>query len=357
MDVIIETNAGACIYFSDDDDRSAGAEVTADVDTLFGRADIILKVKEPKYNVNAVRHEIEMMKDESILITFLHPATPSNHKIVRMLKDKKITSLTMDGIPRITKAQKMDALTSMSTVTGYKSVLIAANHLQKFVPMIGTAVGSIKPSKFLVVGAGVVGLQAIATIKRLGGIITVIDIRPKAREEAISLGAKVGGFDVPADLATGEGGYAKSLPAEWIEQERELIKPFLEDADAVILSALVPGEIAPVLITDEMIASMKPGSVIVDVSIDQGGNCAVTEAGKQIIRHNVLVSGLQNIPGRMAIHSTWLYAINMYNYVENLFKNGDFKPDLEDEIVKNSLVTHNGMILHKGTLKALGESH
>lgn len=263
----------------------------------------------------------------------------------------------MDGIPRITKAQKMDALTSMSTVTGYKSVLIAANHLQKFVPMIGTAVGSIKPSKFLVVGAGVVGLQAIATIKRLGGIITVIDIRPKAREEAISLGAKVGGFDVPADLATGEGGYAKSLPAEWIEQERELIKPFLEDADAVILSALVPGEIAPVLITDEMIASMKPGSVIVDVSIDQGGNCAVTEAGKQIIRHNVLVSGLQNIPGRMAIHSTWLYAINMYNYVENLFKNGDFKPDLEDEIVKNSLVTHNGMILHKGTLKALGESH
>ncbi len=357
FDVIIESNAGAGIYFSDEDYRSAGAEVTADVETLFGRADIILKVKEPKYNVNAGRHEIEMMKDESILITFLHPATPSNHKIVRMLKDKKITSLTMDGIPRITKAQKMDALTSMSTVTGYKSVLIAANHLQKFVPMIGTAVGSIKPSKFLVVGAGVVGLQAIATIKRLGGIITVIDIRPKAREEAISLGAKVGGFDVPADLATGEGGYAKSLPAEWIEQERELIKPFLEDADAVILSALVPGEIAPVLITDEMIASMKPGSVIVDVSIDQGGNCAVTEAGKQIIRHNVLVSGLQNIPGRMAIHSTWLYAINMYNYVENLFKNGDFKPDLEDEIVKNSLVTHNGMILHKGTLKALSESH
>lgn len=355
--VIIESNAGAGIFYTDEDYRSAGAEVIADVETLFARADIILKVKEPKYNVNAGRHEIEMMKGESILITFLHPATPSNHKIVRMLKDKRITSLTMDGIPRIPNAQKMDALTSMSTVTGYKSVLIAANQLQKFVPMIGTAVGSIKPSKFLVVGAGVVGLQAIATIKRLGGIITAVDIRQKAREEAISLGAKIGGFDVPADLATGEGGYAKSLPVEWIEKEREILKPLVEDADAVILSALVPGEIAPILITDEMTASMRSGSVIVDVSIDQGGNCAVTEPGKQIIKHNVIVDGLQNIPGRMAIHSTWLYATNMYNYVENLFKNGDFKPDLDDEIVKNSLVTHDGIILHKGTLKAFGESN
>jgi len=355
--VIIESNAGAGIFYTDEDYRSAGAEVIEDVVTFFARADIILKVKEPKYNVNAGRHEIEMMKGESILITFLHPATPSNHKIVRMLKDKRITSLTMDGIPRIPNAQKMDALTSMSTVTGYKSVLIAANQLQKFVPMIGTAVGSIKPSKFLVVGAGVVGLQAIATIKRLGGIITAVDIRQKAREEAISLGAKIGGFDVPADLATGEGGYAKSLPAEWIEKEREILKPLVEDADAVILSALVPGEIAPILITDEMTASMRSGSVIVDVSIDQGGNCAVTEPGKQIIKHNVIVDGLQNIPGRMAIHSTWLYATNMYNYVENLFKNGDFKPDLDDEIVKNSLVTHDGIILHKGTLKAFGESN
>ncbi len=353
--VILESNAGAAIFYSDEDYRSAGAEIVADAETLYGRADIILKVKEPRYNVNAGKHEVEMMKDESILVAFLHPATPSNHSLVKMLRDKKITSLTMDSIPRTPNAQKMDALTSMSTVTGYKAVLLAANRLQKFVPMIGTAIGPIRPSRFLVVGAGVVGLQAIATIKRLGGMITAVDIRQKAREEATSLGAAIGGFDVPSGLAAGEGGYAKSLPAEWIEREREVLRPLVADADVVILSALVPGEVAPVLVSDEMIASMKPGSVIVDVSIDQGGNCAVTEAGRHIVRHNVTVDGLQNIPGRVAVHSTWLYAANMYNYVENLFKGGDFRPDLEDEIVRSTLVTHEGRILHQGTLKALDE--
>lgn len=355
--VIVESSAGAGIFYSDDDYRSAGAEIIDDVAALYGKADIILKVKEPNYNVKAGKHEVEMIKNGSILITFLHPATPSNHAMIRALNDKGITSFTMDGIPRTPNAQKLDALTSMSTVTGYKSVLLAANQLQKFVPMINTAVGSIKPSKFLIVGAGVVGLQAIATVKRLGGIITAVDIRLKAREEAISLGAKIGGFDVPAELATAEGGYAKSLPADWIEREREILKPLVADADAVILSALVPGEVAPVLITEDMIASMKPGSVIVDVSIDQGGNCSVTEAGKQIVRHNVIIDGLQNIPGRVAVHSTWLYATNMYNYVENLFKNGDFRPDFDDEIVSNSLVTYNGKIVHTGTRKAMGETN
>lgn len=355
--VIVESNAGAAIYYSDEDYRSAGAEIVADAETLYGRADIILKVKEPRYNVNTGKHEIEMMKDESILIAFLHPAAPPNHSLVKMLRDKKITSLTMDGIPRTPNAQKMDALTSMSTVTGYKAVLLAANRLQKFVPMIGTAIGPIRPARFLVVGTGVVGLQAIATIKRLGGMITAVDIRQKAREEATSLGAAIGGFDVPADLAAGEGGYAKSLPAEWLERERELLRPLVADADVVILSALVPGEVAPVLVSDEMTASMKPGSVIVDVSVDQGGNCALTEAGRHIVRHNVTVEGLQNIPGRVAVHSTWLYAANMYNYVGNLFKGGDFRPDLEDEIVRSSLVTHKGRILHQGTLKALDESN
>ncbi|HOS71285.1 MAG TPA: NAD(P) transhydrogenase subunit alpha [Bacteroidales bacterium] len=355
--VILESNAGAGIFYSDEDYRSAGAEIVADAETLYGRADIILKVKEPRYNVNAGKHEVEMMKDESILIAFLHPATPSNHSLVKMLRDKKITSLTMDGIPRTPNAQKMDALTSMSTVTGYKAVLLAANRLQKFVPMIGTAIGPVRPSRFLVVGAGVVGLQAIATAKRLGGMISAVDIRQKAREEATSLGAAIGGFDVPGDLALGRGGYAKSLPAEWLEKEREALRPLMADADVVILSALVPGEVAPVLVTDEMIASMKPGSVIVDVSIDQGGNCAVTEAGRHIVRHNVTIDGLQNIPGRVAIHSTWLYATNMYYYVENLFKGGDFRPDLEDEIVRSSLVTHEGRIVHQGTLKAMDQSN
>ena len=354
--VTVETRAGEGIFCSDEKYAKAGAEIITDVESLYGQADIILKVKEPRYNDRVSRHEIEMMKGESILITFLHPAAPSNHKTIKMLRDKGITSFTMDGIPRTSRAQRMDALTSMSTVTGYKSVLIAANHLPKFIPMIGTAIGSVKPAKFLVVGVGVVGLQAIATIKRLGGIMTVVDIRPAAREEAISLGAKVGGFEVPPELAIGKWGYASALPSEWLEKEREALAPLVEDADVVILSALIPGEVAPILVTDEMVAKMRAGSVIVDIAIDQGGNCAITEAGKEITKHEVLISGLQNIPGRMPVHSSWLYANNIFNYVENLFKKGVGKLDLEDEIVQNSLVTYQGKIVHAGMLKALGEA-
>lgn len=354
--IIVETKAGAGIFFGDEEYTQAGAEIITDVASLYGQADIVLKVKEPRYNDEVGKHEIEMMKGESILITFLHPAAPANHNIVKMLRDKGITSFTMDSIPRTSKAQRMDALTSMSTVTGYKAVLIAANHLPKFIPMIGTAIGSIKPAQFLVVGAGVVGLQAIATIKRLGGVITVVDIRPEAREAAVSLGAKIGGFEAPPELAIGKWGYARALPTEWLAKEREVLTLLLAEADAVILSALVPGEVAPILITDEMVVKMKAGAVIVDVAIDQGGNCAITEAGQEIIKHNVFISGLQNIPGRMPVHATWLYANNMFNYVENLFKKGVGEPNFEDEIAQNSLVTRQGKIVHTGTLKALGEA-
>lgn len=353
--VAVETGAGKGIFSDDEEYRKVGAEIVPDLKALYEQADVVLKVKEPMFNETVGKHEIEMMRNDGILITFLHPAAPSNHEIVRMLRDKGITSFTMDGIPRTSRAQKMDALTSMSTVTGYKSVLIAANHLLTFIPMIGTAIGSIKPAKFLVIGAGVVGLQSIATIKRLGGIITAVDIRPEAREEAVSLGAKIGGFEVPLELVTGTGGYAKALPPDWLEKERAALIPLLKEADAIIVSALVPGEVAPILITEEMVVAMKAGSVIVDVSIDQGGNCAITEAGKEVWRDGVLISGLKNIPGRMPVHSTWLYANNMFNYVENLFKNGVGKPDLEDEIVRSSLVTCDGKIVHEGTLKALGE--
>jgi len=289
-------------------------------------------------------------------VTFIHPAAPANHEIVRMLRDKNITSFTMDGIPRTSRAQKMDALTSMSTVTGYKSVLIAAGHLPVFVPMIGTAIGAIKPAACLVIGAGVVGLQAIATAKRLGGVVTAFDIRPEAREEARSLGAKVGGFEVPEELAKGKGGYARALPAEWLDKERQALTPLLAGSDMVIASALVPGEVAPILITEEMLKGMKPGSVIVDVAIDQGGNCSATEAGKEAAKHGVMISGLKNIPGSVPVHATWLYANNMFSYLENLFKNGPGKPDMDDDIVQSSLVTHAGAIVHEGTLKAFKQT-
>jgi len=355
FDVAVETGAGAGIFASDEDYAKAGAHIYSDVEELFTKADLILKVKQPYRNAKTGKSEVDMLREGGALITFLHPAAPGNHDMIRGLRNKNITSFTMDGIPRISRAQRMDALSSMSTVTGYKAVLMAACHLPKFIPMIGTAIGAIQPAKTLMIGAGVVGLQAVATAKRLGSVVEAIDIRENARQEANSLGAKVTGFEVPAEAALGEGGYAKALTAELLEQERKAIAPSVEKADIVILSALVPGEMAPILITEEMVARMRPGSVIMDISIDQGGNCALTESGVVVEKHGVTISGIANVPGSVPVHSAWLYANNMYYYVENLFKKGVGNFDLEDEIVKHSLVTYKGKILFAGALKAMGE--
>jgi H+-translocating NAD(P) transhydrogenase subunit alpha len=351
--VAVEAGAGEGVLISDDAYRTAGAAVAADVEKLFAEADIVLKVKQPEFNQQKGKHEVDMLRNDSILITFLHPAAPGNHEMIRNLQKKNITALTMDGIPRISRAQRMDALSSMSAVTGYKSVIMAANRLPKFIPMIGTAIGTIKPAHFLVIGIGVVGLQAIATAKRLGGVIKTLDIRHNASIEAESLGGKVIPFDIPQDLAVGTGGYAKSLGSDWLEKERNLIADHLAEVDVVILSALVPGEVAPILITREMVATMKPGSVIIDVSVDQGGNCEATEPGQFIEKNGVHICGIQNIPGRMAVHASWLYANNLYYYVENLFKKGNGGIDLDDEIVRNSLVTYQSRIVHEGALKAM----
>ncbi len=353
FDVAVESTAGDGILIADDEFKMAGATLISSVKELLAASDVVLKVKQPIFNDQVGMHEVDMLNKDSILITFLHPAAPGNHEMVRQLRDKNITAFTMDGIPRISRAQRMDALSSMSTVTGYKSVIMAANQMPKFIPMIGTAIGMVKPAQFLVIGAGVVGLQAIATARRLGAVVKALDIRKDACTEAESLGAKVIEFDIPQDIVLGEGGYAKSLEKEWLEIERNIMKPHLEEADVVILSALVPGEVAPILLTEEMVSVMKPGSVIMDISVDQGGNCQVTEPGRYMQTAGVTVCGIQNIPGRMAVHASWLYANNMYYYIENLFKNGIGTLDLEDEIVRNSLVVHEGTLYHQGALKAM----
>lgn len=356
FEVLVESSAGEGALCSDEEYAKAGARMEADAEALFSSSDLILKVKQPNFNERTGRHEVEMMREGAILITFLHPAAPGNHEMIRGLRDRRITAFTMDGIPRISRAQRMDALTSMSTVTGYKSVLMAANYFPKFVPMIGTAIGTVKPARFLIIGAGVVGLQAMATAKRLGGVVKAVDIREDARIGAKSLGVKIGGFDVPSQLAIGEGGYAKALPPEWLQEERAALGPLLQEADILILSALVPGEVAPVLVTEDMVGSMKPGAVIADISIDQGGNCAATEPGKETVQCGVLVCGRLNIPGSMPVDASWLYSNNMYYYVENLFKKGVGTLDLEDDIVQHSLVTHQARIMHEGTLKAMNET-
>jgi proton-translocating NAD(P)+ transhydrogenase subunit alpha len=354
FDVLVETKAGLGAFTDDDTYRKAGAEIAADAAEVFEKSDVILKVKEPQFNEQFNKHEIDMLKENQTLITFIHPATPSNHEDVKKMQARNITTFTMDGIPRISRAQRMDPLTSMSAITGYKAIIIAAANFPKFIPMVGTSIGMIKPANILVIGTGVVGLQAIATGKRLGGVVKAVDIRPDAQKEAESLGVKVVGFDAPPEMVIGKGGYAKALSNEWLEKEREALKPLVAESDIIVLSALVPGEVAQHLITKEMVETMKPGSVIVDVSIDQGGNCEMTDPGKELIHQGVYICGIKNIPGSLPVHSSWLYANNLYYFVENLFKDGAEEFDMNDEIIKDALVTHKGKLYHQGTLKAMG---
>ncbi len=352
--VLVEKGAGLNSLMSDSDYEKVGAKIVADVQELFNQSDIILKVKEPVFNSEIGKHEVDMLKKGQILITFLHPAAPKNHEMIKSLAKSGATSLTLDGIPRISRAQTMDALTSMSAVAGYKSVLLAANKLAKFVPMTGTAVGMIQPSKVVVIGTGVAGLQAVSTAKRLGAVVTAVDIRPDAIEHSKSLGAKVLDPGVPADVAIGKGGYAKSLPSEWLIKEREAIRNLVIDADIVIATALVPGKLAPVLITEEMVKNMKPGSVIMDVAIDQGGNCELSESGVVAEHYGVTVDGTNNIPGMVASSSTWMFSKNVYNLVAAFVKDGQFIIDREDEIIASTLVTMDGELLHSGAREAMG---
>lgn len=351
--VIVEKTAGEGSYFQDNQYAEAGAVILNDAAAVYQQAQIILKVKEPQFNTKQNCHEVDMMHAGQYLITFIHPAAPANHDMVRQMAAKGVISLTLDGVPRITRAQNMDALTSMSTCAGYKGIIIAAGHLAKFIPQIFCAVGSIKPAQALIVGAGVAGLQAIATAKRLGAIVSAMDIRPAAAEQAKSLGAKLIETPVPENEAVGEGGYAKALSEELLEKERAALAEAIRDMDIVFLSALVPGKQAPVLITDEMLKAMKPGSCVVDVSVDQGGNCASTVPGEEVVKHGVMVSGIKNIPGTLPTSSTWMFAQNIYNLLKYLIKDDAVNLDMTDEIVQGTLATFDGKVVHAGALEAM----
>lgn len=354
MTVLVEAGAGVKSLYYDEQYREAGAEMVVNVEHLFEKSDLILKVKEPLFNENVGKHEVEMMYPGQFLITFIHPASPVNHNMVRQLAARGVTSLTLDSIPRISRAQNMDALTSMSTCAGYKGIIMAADDLSVFMPQMFTAVGMLKPANVLVIGAGVAGLQALATARRLGAITYAMDIRPAANEQAKSVGARIIETGVPEELAVGKGGYAQKLPEKWLAKEREVLAGVLKDMDIVFCCALIPGKVAPVLITGEMVKSMKNGAVIVDISIDQGGNCEVTPAGRKEVIHNVMIQGIKNIPGLIPTSSTWMFSQNVYNLVKYLSKDGEVTLDLNDEIVRSILVTHKGEIVHEGTREAMG---
>ena len=352
--VYVEKSAGIGALHADEAYAAAGAIMCETAQEVYDAAELILKVKEPQFNKQVGKHEVEMMHAGQYLITFIHPAAPVNHEMVKNMAAAGIISMSIEGVPRISRAQSMDALTSMSTCAGYKGMLMAASDLAKFMPMMPTAAGMIKPCNVMVAGVGVAGLQALATAKRLGAKTFAIDIRPAAAEQATSLGAKLVESGVDPALAIGQGGYALELPEDVLAAERELIAKVLPDMDVVFLSALVPGRLAPILITEDMVKTMKPGSVIVDIAIDQGGNCAITTPGVRDVKHGVVLEGIKNIPGMLAASSTFMYAANMYNLVKYLTKDGYLNLDESDDIVSGMLTTKDGKVVHAGALAAMG---
>lgn len=354
--VLIESGAGEDVFFTDQNYKEKGAEIIEKTEDLFNEANVILKVKEPNYNENLNKHEVELMKENSTLICFLHPANPENHETVNMLAKKNITSFTLDSIPRIARAQQMDALTSMSTAAGYKTAILAAYHLGRFIPMMPTASGVIPPAEFLVVGTGVVGLQAIGVAKRLGAKVKSIDIRDEANEQAKSLGAELIPFEVPQELAVGEGGYAKRLPEEWYEKEREILAPYIKKSDVVITSGLIPGEVSPILISKETVNDMKKGSVIIDIAVDQGGNCELTKPGEEYMQNGVMISGRKNLPANLPEDATSMFSHNIWHFLSYIFKDGKVQINNEDEVIREPIVTLKGEIIHKGTLQSMGKA-
>ena len=353
--VLFEKGAGVGSHYMDEAYAEAGAILVEDVAEIFARAEVILKVKEPLFNEAKNKHELDMMHAGQYLISFIHPASPSNHPMVKQMAEKGIIGLTLDGIPRISRAQAMDALSSMSACAGYKGMIMGINDISKFVPFVTSAVGRLKPATVLVIGAGVAGLRALATAKGLGAMVYATDIRPEANKNAESLGATIVETGVPSEIAVSpDGKHANQLPEKWLEVERENLRDIVSKSDIIFCSALIQGKVAPVLITEEMVKSMQPGSCIVDISIDQGGNCEITTPGEVEVKHGVTIQGIKNIPGMLSTSSTIMFSKNIYNLLVYLTKDGKINLDLSDEITSSILVTKDGVIVHEGTLEAMG---
>ncbi|MEO8286788.1 MAG: Re/Si-specific NAD(P)(+) transhydrogenase subunit alpha [Chloroflexota bacterium] len=351
VQVVVETNAGLESSFLDEAYEKAGAKIVPDAATLYSQSDMICKVQRPVVNAQTGKNEVAMMKPGSVLITFFAPLI--NHDIVRDLVAGKITSFSMDAIPRTTRAQSMDALSSMSTVAGYKAVLIAANSMGKFFPMLMTAAGTVPPVRVFVLGAGVAGLMAIATARRLGAVVEAFDVRPVVKEQVESLGAKFVEMPIEEQTQTA-GGYATALSEEAHKREVELLHKHVQASDVVITTALIPGRPAPELVNEDMVKDMKPGSVIVDLAAENGGNVTLTEPGCDFIRHNVRIIGPLNVPSMMPIHASQLYSKNVSNLLGLLLtKDGQFNLNMEDDIVAGTLITTDGEIKHAGVASAM----
>ena len=350
LEVWVEAGAGEQSFFSDAAYEAAGAKIISDTATLWGEADILLKVGIPQERDG--QSEINMLRSGSVFIGFLNPL--GQPTVVQQMTERRVTAFSIEMIPRSTRAQSMDALSSQASVAGYKAVLIAAAALPKYFPMLTTAAGTIAPAKVFIMGAGVAGLQAIATARRLGAVVEAFDIRPAVKEEVQSLGAKFVEVQLNEETVAA-GGYAKEVSEASKQRTQEVVAEHVKHADVVITTAQVPGRKAPILVTEEMVAQMKPGSVIVDLAADQGGNCACTAPGKDVQKNGVTIIGPINLPSSMPVHASQLYAKNLATLVQLLLKDKMFDLNFEDDIIASACVTHAGEIRNQRVLDALAQ--
>src|SRR5215211_7459464 len=332
VEVLVESGAGAEAGFLDQAYEQSGAQVVGEA---FSGVDAVVKVQQPSDG------EVAKLGEGQILVAFLQPLV--NGDLVRALAKRRVTAFSMDSIPRITRAQPMDALSSQSTVSGYKGALIAAGHLPKFMPMLTTAAGTIPPARILILGAGVAGLQAIATARRLGAVVSAFDVRPAVKEQVESLGATFLELDVEG--AEGQGGYAVALSDDQHEREQELIARHVAESDAVITTALIPGRQAPLLVTAEAVRAMRHGSVVVDVAAEAGGNAEPTEPGQTVVKDGVTIVGETNLAATMPIHASQMYSRNVYTFLDHLIDDARLTLDFDDEITRETCVTHEGRVL------------
>lgn len=345
LDVLVERGAGAQAMIPDAQFEEAGATLTDDAAAVW-QSDVVVKVAPP------VAEEMVRLGKDSVLIGFLQPLT--NAEGVRALAASGATAFALEAVPRISRAQSMDALSSQSNIAGYRAALMGAQEMGRFYPMLMTAAGTIRPATVLVLGAGVAGLQAIATARRLGAVVQGFDVRAAVKEQVESLGATFLEFDLGGDLE-GEGGYAKELTPEQQAKQQELMAEAIGKVDVVITTALVPGRRAPILVTEDAVKLMKPGSVVIDLAGEAGGNCELTEPGETVIRHDVKIVAPLNIPSTMAEHASQLYARNIQALLDLMVKEGALALDFDDEVIAGACVTRDGEIVHEGAKAAAGQ--
>ena len=352
LDLLVEAGAGERAGFPDSGYEEAGARIAADRAALFSSADLLVQVNDASRDAEASSTSLDMLRSGQVLIGLLNPL--GHPQGTKLLAERGVTAFALELLPRISRAQSMDVLSSMATVAGYKAALLGAGELTKMYPMMITAAGTISPAKVFVVGAGVAGLQAIATSRRFGAVVRAYDIRPTVREEVESLGARFVELDLDTEAAEESGGYARAMDEEFYRRQRKMMSRVVSDSDVVITTAAVPGKKSPVLLTEQMVKGMRPGSVIVDLAAEGGGNCELTRPGESVSAHGVTIVGPLNLPATVPYHASQMYSRNVVAFLDNLVKDGEVDLDMEDEIIRETLLAHQGEVISPVVRELLG---